>query len=141
MTRTSPRRKALITLFSVLGLVGAGGSVLAGQKLESTVSVTVGATSSTASGGLGTARASADGNQMIQCTITGLNTANNVFCSARDAAGNFLSCTANTNATFLAAAVGGIGPNSRLYFVVENATGRCTQINSTNGSQYKPVVP
>jgi hypothetical protein len=141
MTKTSPRRKALTALFSVLALVGVGGSVLAGQKTESTVSITVGATSSTASGALGTARASADTNQMISCTITGLTTANNVNCSARDAAGNFLSCTANSGAAFLAEAVGGIGPNSRLYFVVENATGKCTQINSTNGSQYKPVVP
>ena len=141
MTQTSPRRKALIALCSVVALVGAGGSVLAGQKTESTVSISVQGVSSTASGAVGTARASADGNQMISCTITGLTTANNVSCSARDAAGNFLSCTANSNATFLTEAVNGIGPNSRLYFVVENATGRCTQINSTNGSQFKPVVP
>ena len=63
MTQTSPRRKALIALCSVVALVGAGGSVLAGQKTESTVSISVQGVSSTASGAVGTARASADGNR------------------------------------------------------------------------------
>jgi hypothetical protein len=134
-------RRALIVLFSVFAVAGVSGSVIAGEKRESTVSITNNGVTTTVSGGLGTARASADANQMISCTITGLNTANNASCSARDAAGTFASCTANANATFLAAAVSGIGPNSRLFFVIDNATGRCTQINSTNGSQYKPVVP
>ena len=128
-------RKGLIVLFSTLAVVGVSGSVLAGQKSESNVSVT----STSAAGSVGTARSSADANQFIQCQITGTTGSNSVGCSARDAAGTYLSCTGNSNATYLAAAVAGIGPNSRIYFAVN--AGVCTQITSYNGSQYKPVVP
>lgn len=133
-------KRFLTGALAALFLAGAGGSVLAGQKTEGAVNITVGASSSTASGAVGSARASADTSQMISCTITGLTTSNAASCMARDAAGNFLSCTANSNATYLANAVSGIGSSSRIYFVV-NASGVCTQINSTNGSQYKPAVP
>jgi hypothetical protein len=134
MNRKVISRKALVLVFSALAIAGASGSVLAGQKSENTVTVT----STTASGSLGTARSSADTNQMIQCTVKGFSTQAAVSCAARDAAGNYFSCTAYS--TTLATAAAGIGPNSRLY-IVANSSGACTQIDSTNGSYYKPVVP
>jgi hypothetical protein len=135
MNQKTFSRKGLIVLFSALAIVGASGSVLAGQKTESNVTVTA----TTGFGSVGTARSSADANQFIQCQITGTTGSNSVSCAARDAAGTYLTCTGNANATYLAAAVAGIGPNSRIYFAVN--AGVCTQITSSNGSQYKPVVP
>jgi hypothetical protein len=49
-----------------------------------------------------------------------------------------LSCTSNNSSLALAAAA--IGSNSRLYIVV-SSTGECTQVDVSNRSSYKPVVP
>ena len=132
---TRARSKVLLLIAGCWLFVAAlGGVAYAGFKQEQNVSVTA----TTASGSIGTARNSADTVQFIKCTIQGFTASNSVFCSARNSAGTSFSCTANGNAT-LANAVAAIGVGSRLFIV--QSGGACTQIDVTNGSDWKPAVP
>jgi hypothetical protein len=134
--RTTRTKKMLVVISTALfTMTGASGLVIAG--LKSTQNVTVSATS--ASGAVGTARASADAVQFIRCTVQGTTAGNNVFCAARNTAGTSLSCTANGSPN-LAHSVAAIGPTSRIYFAV-NASGACIQVDVTNSSEYPPMVP
>jgi hypothetical protein len=129
-------KKSVIGLFVTLLVGGAAGTVAAGYKLESEVKVTA----TSASGSIGSARNSADTKQYIQCSISGTSSSKTVSCAASDSAGNFFSCTGNSNADHLAAAVAAIGSNSKVIVYGTNG-GACTQIISYNGSQHKPAVP
>ena len=131
-------RLVLVTAAVALTLAGVAGTVVAGAKSEANVSITVGASSTTVVGSVGTARNSADTVQMIKCTTKGFTSSNSVSCQARTAAGAFYSCTANS--ANLAAATAAINPGSRLYIVGTNA-GSCTQLDVTNGSEWQPAVP
>lgn len=130
-------RLLLMAVGCSLGLAGIGGTVYAGFKQDQNVTINAGAT--TASGSVGTARNSADNVQFIRCTVQSFAGANAVFCAARNAANVNFSCSANANANNFATAVAGIGVGSRLF--IAQSGGVCTQIDVTNGSDWKPAVP
>ena len=120
------------------GVMALAGQSFAGLKREEAVSITTSGTSQVAVGSVGTARASTDGNQEIGCTTKGLSSGAAVSCRAVSATNQVLSCTSGNSGLALAAAA--IGSNSRLYIVV-SSTGECTQLDVSNRSSYKPIVP
>ena len=127
--------KKLLLLVALV--VVPAGVVTAGEKLSAPVVVNT--VARTASGAMGTARNSADGNQMIGCQVnSGTTFSENVLCSARDAAGNFRSCQ-SFNATLIQAATA-ISSNSQLFFAwdVNNA---CTSLSVTTFSRFEPPLP
>jgi hypothetical protein len=136
MTR---RTKTLALATLVACGVGLGGAaVRAGYKIENDVNVTTSPTFRSGSGSVGTARASADGNEQIGCSVE--STIGGVFarCKARTAAGVYLECTSGAAPIVQAAAA--IGSASRLYFT-ENLMGGCTGLQVDNESNWKPMVP
>jgi hypothetical protein len=114
-------------------LVALAGSARAGAKHS--VPVTVG--SAYASGSLGTARNSSDGNQYIGCQVYGTSSIN-AYCYAADSAGHYLSCSTTTTA--MVALAESLTSDSYLYFSV-NSSGGCTYLVVQNSSDLAPKNP
>jgi hypothetical protein len=113
-----------------LGFLTCTAVAFAGAK--STNAVTETATYVT--GSIGTARASADANQLIGCNSYG----NEGYCFAEDASGNWKQCFWGTATQ--AAAVSSITPMSNITFYYDSA-GNCTSLEIGNYSYFPPSVP
>jgi hypothetical protein len=126
--------KLMITTL-VAGVVLVSGAASAGSKYEYPVSVSKAADGSgTASGSIGSARASSDSSQSILCYGTGAYHS----CWAVDASGKSLGCTSSDAATM--AAMRSVGPSSYVYFNV-NSAGTCTYFLVETGSIFHPASP
>ena len=123
-----------------LGLVGVGGSALAGGKNFDPVWINTSIRS--AGGGLGDARNSSDSAQAIGCTVQGYSGANSAYsvvvCYAQDVKRTMVSCY-SSDATLrqTAAAING---DSYVTFNWD-ANGLCTMIQTSNESTYSPKQP
>jgi hypothetical protein len=119
---------------ALMVLLGAS-TVVAGYKYNKTVYVRLNADGSgRASGTLGAARNSADGNQEVSCSLYSDGTA---LCYAYDANNVFISCMSTDTAIFNA--VAGVGTDSYVSFGV-NTAGRCTSVWVENCSGYEPKI-
>jgi hypothetical protein len=109
----------------------------AGTKVS--YGVYIDTTSRYAQGALGTVRNSTDGLQEIQCGVWAyLGGGSYATCYARDASGNQGSCfTSAANLVPMAAAISG---DSLMSFEWD-ASGNCTEIGATNGSEHAPKQP
>jgi len=123
---------AAVGLLSVLGLAA---TASAGQKQAVAVTIWPGAFITVAYGSLGTARDSADLNQMIGCLSQG----SSATCWATNAAGTTVSCS-TANAADLAA-IHSMNGDSYLLFAWENGTGNCEWVYVRNQSNYAPKLP
>ncbi|CAM3560131.1 hypothetical protein G4177_05900 [Corallococcus sp. ZKHCc1 1396] len=121
----------------MLGLcvaMGLSTASFAGTKVSSPVVVNT--VARTFSGSLGSARNSADTQQLLICyTLTSGTTA---VCQARDASGVSVSCT-TTNAALLAQ-VRSLNSDSYLQATYD-VSGNCTDIVVGTGSSFEPKVP
>jgi hypothetical protein len=107
---------------------------VAGQKLIAPVSVSY----DYASGAVGTARNSTDSNQYINCALYswGNPSSASVICSARNATGNSVYCSAEiSHSAAIVQAAMSITPSSYIAFYVE--AGDCVRLDVVNGSQYE----
>lgn len=123
--------KKTITL---VGFLLAAGLTHAGTKYYLPVSVG----STYAWGSIGDARASSEPLQFIGCMIQ-MSTANSASCSARDAAGDYLTCY--TTDPDLIAAAAAVSSDSVVEFYLASGTSTCRTINIINASQYAPRQP
>jgi len=119
---------------ALVGFLLAAGLTHAGTKYS--LPVTVGSTY--AWGSIGDARASGDYLQYIGCMVQGATT-NSATCTARDAAGHYLSCYTTDPDLIMAAAA--ISSDSVVEFYLLSGTGTCRFINVNNASQYTPRQP
>jgi hypothetical protein len=110
----------------------------AGHKVDTEVSVFHFPNYSRANGAVGSARASADGDQFIGCALQADEATIHVSCSARSAPGKRFWCTSYAASIIQAAA--SIGPSSYLH-IVADAGGKCTGLWVNNSSEYRPMVP
>jgi hypothetical protein len=126
-------------MFAVAALFTSTAS--AGTKVSSTVYVN--ASSHMASGSVGSARNSADGNQYIGCILYG-NSGDNPAapsgaCYARDAAGIGYSCSFSYKAEF-ATLLTAATANS-FYEFIGDANGNCVTLFVENFSYFAPATP
>lgn len=119
-----------------LGLV----SVLAraGSKSNSEVYVYKAADSSGyAYGALGSARNSAGSNQLLSCSVSSLTGSVSLFCSARDSAGTYVSCTSSSSRLVTAAQSLKGDSYMTMYW---DSSGKCTEFYISNNSAYAPKL-
>ena len=110
----------------------------AGQKTEA--DVTINFTTRTASGAIGTARASSGNQQNIGCQATlsvtpGVSSQTFVMCSATNASGQSVFCVAPV--TFFHDVAATLADDSFIKFTWSD-TGTCSSIEVRNYSYYKP---
>ncbi|AKF84591.1 hypothetical protein MFUL124B02_01260 [Myxococcus fulvus 124B02] len=126
--------RQLITAALATALIGT--AAWAGEK--SAYPVTVYSTSREAFGSLGSTRDTADTFQKLGCQVNTSSTGStSVYCYAQSASA-VGACLSSSAA--LVEAVRSIQGDSYLYFSWD-ASGNCTNINVTHGSQYAPKQP
>ncbi|NMO23325.1 hypothetical protein HPC49_50480 [Pyxidicoccus fallax] len=123
--------------------VGAVGALLAGTAAwagyTATYYVTVNTTTRTAFGSLANARASADTQQLISCSVHAFNSGSSgVTCEAQDANGVNAYCT--SSAAAMVNAVASISGDAYLLFKYDT-NGTCTYLYVSNASSYAPRQP
>ena len=123
------RMKMLVAMTAVVALQA---PVQAGMNSASYVRVYT----SSAFGPLHDARFNAGSIEYIGCSVQGHNytTSGRVYCSARDADGDFLSCFKSNASNALLNAVGSINEASDIEFYVDSSTGECQTIYVENYS-------
>ncbi len=123
----------------VLVLVSAASSATAWAGYRYPVEVQIDAASRTAKGALGSARGSADNNQVIGCRIT-VNAGGSpvVFCEATDAAGHSASCSSFDKGIVTAAT--SIRDSSIVSFAWGTG-GNCVSLSVENYSSNPPLQP
>lgn len=111
-------------------------AVQAGTKTSNEVKITD--SQRRAEGSLGSARASADTNQYLACTVH--SSASDIYmsCSARDASGLFRSCASSSD-TLVQAALS-LSASSMIVFTWD-ANYACQTLDVANGSLYLPTSP
>jgi hypothetical protein len=125
--------RRLILVLALLAVVG--GASYAGQKLA--YPVVIG--SNYAYGTLGTARNSADANQLIGCwAYSSRGQAPFMDCSARNSAGTYVVCS-STDPDFVAQARSVKG-DSYVYFSWDS-TGTCISLDVEHFSSWEPKQP
>jgi hypothetical protein len=123
-------------LLLIVGILGFSTTAFAGYKWGQPV--TIDTTARSATGTMGTARATADSVQYLECAASA-GTSNVVAqCWARDAAGTTVACRSFNNYIFSALAA--INSDSRITFTWD-ATGTCTTVSVQTGSSYQPKTP
>ena len=132
-------KKRNICTTLVLGIVPMASVPVANAGTNLSNVVTIDNVYSFAEGQVGTARASADANQMIYCSIIMSSTASpSGICFARDSAGATRGCT--TQNASLIQAMGAIGPVSFISFSW-NSLNVCTQVIVRQNSANRPMIP
>jgi hypothetical protein len=123
---------------AIVACAALASTALAGYKFHANPPVLV--TSSSGSGILGDARASANNIERIGCLTYGYagSTSGYTFCSAVDAGYKNAACS-STNPSIVQAA-SAIGPASSITFRFD-ASGTCTSLDVQNFSEYTPMVP
>jgi hypothetical protein len=121
-------------------VIGLTASASAGLKLNYNVAIADYGTYKTALGGTGTVRNSADTMQWIGCDLYASPTSNSLNCSARDTAGNFLTCYNRTNLEMRQMATN-VGEGSYIYFQTDPAdTSLCKVLLVRSGSLFEPKI-
>lgn len=96
-------------------------------------------------GAMGTARNSADSLQYIGCELMASTSWSNLYCRARDSAGNTRMCWNDANAhDEMRQAVTAMTDSSWIRFDVDLGAAdptRCTFVNVINSSRYAPPQP
>jgi hypothetical protein len=128
-------RKITTAAVALLAVLGLGTSASAGQKTTTNVVIWPGAFITVAYGSLGTARNSADNNQLIGCLSQG----SSATCWATDSTGASVSCSTSVAADL--AAIHSMNGDSYLLFAWENGTGTCEWVYVRNQSNYAPKLP
>lgn len=120
--------------FGFLAVFAVASVAYAGQKYAYT-DVTIG--TNYAYGSAGSARASADANELISCESYTYSGTGGAFgsCQATNAAGTTRVCYAYGAA--LVAQIGAVNGSSYIYFAWDSSA-NCTEIVVNNGSQYQP---
>ena len=111
----------------------------AGQKITQNVQINVYPWMTTASGGVGDARASSDSLQTIQCAVSTWPGYARGLCIATNKNNQTVSCYATDPE--LLKAIYSIGPNSYVYFSFPSGSTDCDAVTVENGSRYRPVAP
>jgi hypothetical protein len=132
-------RGMVVAGLALVALMGAAVAAHAGSKVVAPVRMGKTGTGGWAYGSLGSARNSANINDLIDCSVyafpSGITYAG---CRAVDAAGNFAYCYAG-GASQVYAAIS-INSDSYIYFNYDSS-GTCTYLSVTSGSQYEPKRP
>jgi hypothetical protein len=124
-------------IFAVLCIGVLTGTAWAGMKFVQPV--TINTTYSYAYGSMGSARASSDSNQQIGCTTYNSGGTNNYgYCSARDASGNYKSCS--WSGSQWTSTINAMTSASWIWFYWD-ASGNCTFITLQNDSSQLPSTP
>jgi len=119
-------------------VLGVSASAYAGLKLNYNVAITDYGTYKTVVGTTGTVRNSADTMQWIGCDLYASPTSNSLNCSARNIAGDFVTCYNRTNLEMRQMATN-IGEGSYIYFQTDPAdTALCKVLLVRNGSLFEP---
>jgi len=127
--------KARIMGLAVFSAVALAGTAFAGLRTYNQVSLGA----NYAEGGLGDARASANGTEYIGCRVGAYSSGSSwAYCFARDQYGNTLSCTSFAPQFVTAAA--SIGPTAIIAFWTDGSGG-CSNLQVTNASHGSPVAP
>jgi len=129
------RKRTIVVAGLAVALLAIGSLVRAGTKATGRVSITPG---TLATGSLGDARASLDGNQYIGCIVQGVPGPGwFTNCLARDAAGNTLSCQSFDPT--IAQAAQAVSSMSAITFNVSGIN--CTSVLVGNSSYNRPMTP
>jgi hypothetical protein len=126
--------KKLTIVASAAAAMALASAAFAGPHYNAFVSIAKGTSSSSAYGGLNSARYySSDSRQYIGCTSAAdLVSSIYISCSAVDASGNSLYCYSTTADGQARQAVSSVNSTSSVYFQVNNSTGKCTYISISN---------
>jgi hypothetical protein len=129
-------KRMWIGIAALAGVMLTGAGAFAGYKFSSAPSISP----TFAVGIMGSARATADSNAYIGCTLQGTTggASSNGFCMIADAAGTSKTCSFSSAS--IAQAVASMTANSavRMWF---DAAGNCTQVAIDNYSWYLPITP
>jgi hypothetical protein len=127
--------KKLPVILSALAGIALQSAAFAGYHATSLVSVYKGSTGGSAYGSMQSARYySSDANEYIGCLAAAdLVSSIYITCSARNAAGSYLTCYSTTADGQARQAVSSINTTSSIYFAVDG-TGKCTYISVGNYS-------
>ena len=120
-----------------LGALMASTAAWAGLKASGLVRINT--VTRNANGSYGSARASADQDQYISCSVVAHSSGSSqVICEANDVNNTFAACT--TSVPAMVAAVSSQSGDSFISFNWD-ASGACTTIYITNGSYVAPLQP
>jgi len=116
-------------------LITTAGTALAGMKGSFTVSVNT--STMTATGSMGSARNSSDGQQYIGCQVSASSSSSSatVSCFASDSTGKYAGCTSSTPAFVQAAQA--IAADSWISFTY-NSSSICTSLKVAAASYFPP---
>jgi hypothetical protein len=118
----------------VLGTLA--GSTLAHAGIKNSFPVNV--SSASAWGSAGSARNSLDSSQFISCNVQAWGGPAFMYCAARDAVGNYRSCSSSSAGIVAVAAA--VSSDSYIYFTFD-ASGTCTGLSVDNNSTAEPKKP
>ncbi len=124
----------IMALCGVATVCAAVGTARAGWKYTGNTLV-INASAREAFGAMGDIRSSADGGESLQCTLNSTTTALSMQCQGVDISGNTFSCVSSEAP--LVSALQSLR-NDDYVQVGWNASGYCTYLNLTSGTEYAP---